>query len=270
MPDITNNCDYHHIVANRRLFCYTAKVGTLRQSARMKKLQFHCTNCPAAIKSIFCKLPRKSTNALDKLKTTNLYKAKQFIFYQNNRPFGIYHIYSGKVKVFKIGKGGRNQIVRLAKPGDILGYRAILSGESYRANAVAIEDSRICFIERTTFLSLLRDNPETALQIMAQLSRDLRKAEERLTSATQDSTRQRVAEAICFLRDEYGSSKNGLLNATLSREELGELADTTRESASRTLKEFTKKSLLKVEKRKLTILKAEALEKLAGRDEADD
>ena len=55
---------------------------------------------------------------------------------------------NGKVKVYKEGIGGRDQIIRMAKPVGFIGYRALFAGERHKATAVAIEDSTICIIEK--------------------------------------------------------------------------------------------------------------------------
>ena len=230
----------------------------------MGKLSPRCTSCPIRRSSLFKGLSKESARELEKSATANNYKAGQNIFYQNNTPFGVFHIYSGKIKLYKIGQGGNRQIVRMAKGGDILGYRAILAGEPYQASAQAIEDSVLCFIERSTFLNVLRKDTALALNTMTILSKDLRHAEERLTSAAQKKVKQRVAEALCFLLDKYGTEGNNSISIQLSREELGELADTSRETAIRILKELEAGSLIAINRRKVAILKLNRLRKLAG------
>ncbi len=233
----------------------------------MKKFTPHCGKCAFRRSSIFRNISLKSAREIERSAVSNTYKAKQAIFYQNNAPFGIYHIYTGKIKLYKIGQNGRSQIVRMAKSGDILGYRAILAGENYRASAQAIENSTVCFIEKAVFLSILRKDPALCLDTMAMLSRDLRHAEERLTSAIQKSAKQRTAEALCFLADQYGVKQINKINIELSREELGELADTSRETVTRILKQFEDSSLIKIDRRSVRIIKPTEIRKLAGLDD---
>ena len=75
-------------------------------------------------------------------KTNVIFKKGQFVFQEGGNPVGIYFINSGKIKISHAGTEGKDQIVRLAKEGDILGYRALLSNERYNSSAIALEHIR--------------------------------------------------------------------------------------------------------------------------------
>src|SRR3974390_3257678 len=88
-----------------------------------------CEKCENLASSIFCSLGRSEISTLSDAKSFNLYRKGQVIFYEGNQPQGIYCLNSGKVKIHKLGDDGKEQIVRLAKKGSIIGYRALLSGD---------------------------------------------------------------------------------------------------------------------------------------------
>lgn len=229
----------------------------------MKKPLLDCAHCTSRRLGVFCGLAGGCVDELNKGKTTNVYSAKQVVFYEGNAPFGIYCIFSGKVKLYKTGKGGQQQIVRIAQPGDILGYRSVLADEPYHATAEALEDANICFIEKSAFQSVLGKDPAATAKVMKKISKELGEAENRIISIVQKSVKQRLAEVLCLLMRKFEGKKKGDISLSLSREELAELADTTQETAMRLLSEFKDKKYINVDGRHISILDPPALFKLA-------
>ena len=207
-----------------------------------------------------------SVAEFDKLKTSNTYKRKQIVFYEGNMPYGLHCIYSGKVKVYKTGSEGREQIVRIAGPGDILGYRALFANEPYSATAEALEDAMICFIDKNAFFPILAKNPGTALNIIKKLSVELREAEDKVKDFAQKSARERMAELLLMLQTTYGkkTSKGPVIDLLLSREEMADMIGTTQETAIRLLSEFKSDKMIDMDGRKITILDAPALSEVAN------
>lgn len=215
---------------------------------------------------IFCQLDAASLGALSAHKTTNTYKKGQVIFYEGNNPFGVYCIYAGRVKLYKTDSEGHQQILRLAGSGDLLGYRAMLSHESYHATAEVIEDATICCIDANAFFSLVAAQPQLALEVIQKLSRELRQAEEWMTSIAHHSVRERMAELLLMLKEGYGKPQGAhvVIDLQLSREELAEMIGTTQESAIRLLTDFKKEGVITVQERSITILDVSTLLTIAN------
>ena len=228
-------------------------------------MPIHCETCETRGKSVFCDLSEHHLRELDDAKTANTFKPKQTIFYEGNEPLGLYCISSGKVKIFKTDADGNQQIVRLAGSSDILGYRALLAGETYHATAEALEESRICFIDRNTFTHVLKTHPKTAFEVMTLLATDLGSAEENVVRVAHRSVKERLAELLLILRTKYGSKNaSGVhLNISLTRQEIADLIGTTQESAIRLISEFKQSGLIQVEKRDITLVDIEKLVEIA-------
>ena len=92
-------------------------------------------------------LSKKDKETLVQHHTYALYGKGEYLLKEGEKPHGLICLASGKVKVFKEGVGGREQILRMVRPQGFIGYRAIFAGSSYSASAMAIEDSyrRILF-----------------------------------------------------------------------------------------------------------------------------
>ena len=187
------------------------------------------------------------------------------IFYEGNHPQGLYCIYSGKVKIHKLGHDGKEQILRLAKKGNVIGYRAILSNDNYHASATALEDSTICFFSKSTFQNKIINNPLLNEQIIKLLSTDLKTAEQKALNLVQKHVRERIAETLLVLRDFLGlESDNATLAISLTRESIGNIAGTTTETTIRVLSEFQRNHVIQLEGKKIKILDSKELVKLAN------
>ena len=139
-----------------------------------------CAECQSRLNNVFCALSDRELKDLSVEKSCNLYRKGQLVFFEGNRPTGLFCVNKGKVKIYQIGIEGKEQIIRLAKDGDILGYRSLISGENYTASASVIEDATICFLPRKTFFDLLQTNSELSSRMMKLLSHDLKAAEKRI------------------------------------------------------------------------------------------
>ena len=138
-----------------------------------------CDNCKNS-KDFFCNLSEPEKQIISEKKGDNFYKKGQVIFYEGNHANGLFCLYDGKVKLTKLGKDGKEQIIRFSKDGDILGYRSLLSNEPYHATATAMEDSYICTISKEKFLTVIEDNPKLSFKVIQLLSKDLKGAEQHL------------------------------------------------------------------------------------------
>ncbi|MBX7240984.1 MAG: Crp/Fnr family transcriptional regulator [Bacteroidia bacterium] len=225
----------------------------------------HCIECKQRKNSIFCKTGEDSLEKMDDYKSCNIYKKGQTIFQQSQYAFGVYCINAGKAKLVQTGEEGKEQIVRLAKEGDVLGYRALLSGDHYSVTAIAIEDANICFIPKETFFDVLDKESTISTQIMKRLAEDLKRAQERITNFTQKTVRERAAETLLFLKEVFGFESDGTtLNVTLSREEMASLMGTATETTIRLLSELKNDHIIEYNGKRIRLLKIRELTKIAN------
>lgn len=213
----------------------------------MKKANPHinCQQCESRYRSIFCNLDKDELMAINEGKGCTSYKKGQLIFKQGSYPHGLYCINAGKAKLYQLSENGREQIVRLTKAGDVLGYRALLSGEQYTSSAEAIEECSVCFIPRNVFLKFLEENSSLSMQVMKLLASDLKNAEHKVTDLAQKSVRERMAEALLYLKEVYGMEKdNATINVAMRREDMANIAGTATETAIRILAEFREEGLV--------------------------
>ena len=214
---------------------------------------------------MFGVLKGEDLEKLNSNKSCIRYKKGQTLFYEGTRPMGLFCVNSGKVKVYKLSSQGKEQIINIAKPGDFLGYRAILSEEFYSASATVIEDAAICFIPKEDFILLLNSNPDFFQRIIKNICHELGVMRERISDLAQKSVRERLAGSLLMLKETYGvdGEKSTLIDIQLSREDLANIVGTATETVIRLLSEFKKDGLISLDGKKIKVLKPRELAKEA-------
>lgn len=226
-----------------------------------------CESCPTLNRSLFSEV--KDPNTLRKLgrhKVCNQFKKGQVLFHEQGVPLGLFCLRSGKVKIYKTGPDGREQIVRLASPGDLIGYRSFLGEDSYSASAAVFEDSIICFIDKDDFRDVLTTTPNFTYSLIQLLSHELREAEDMIRDMAQKSVRERLAEVLLVLEKKFGHDETmgNTLSAILSREELASFVGTATETLIRLLSDMKDEGLVETQGRRIRLVDTAKLSAIAG------
>jgi len=231
------------------------------------KTNYHTPNCESCISSntsIFCDLTANEISNLNSVKSCNIYDKGKIIFHEGNRIHGIYCVSKGKIKLYQLGSEGKEQIIRFAKPGDIIGYRALLSDEPLSASAESIEDVVVCFIPKDHVFKMLKENQKFNFKVLKELSHELGESVKTITDLAQKPVRERLAETLLMLGDTFELDEQKTIQVKLSREELANIVGTATESVIRLLSEFKKANLIATEGKNIKLLNIPALTKTAN------
>lgn len=220
----------------------------------------NCLTCEARKSSLFSDYCESDTSSLNEEKSCSFYKKNQPIFLEGSFPRGVYCLNQGKVKIFTRGDEGKEQIIHIAKEGEIIGFRSMFSGEPFKVTATTLEESNICFIPKENFLSMIDSNPSLRNGIMRELSKELGERAVFITNLAQKSVRERLAFALLILGDVY---KDEMIN--LTREDMANFVGTATETLIRLLKDFKEDGVIEIHTRKIEILDKEKLFRLAGK-----
>lgn len=227
-----------------------------------------CDKCAARNNSVFSELVQTELHVISSEKGCRQYSKGEMIFYADDQPSGLFCIHKGIVKLYKVGKDGKEQIIRLAQQGDIIGYRSLLSGEKYSKFATPIADAQICHIPKGAFFSILSTNYNLSSKVMELLSMELKVAEERIMEMAQKPVRERLAETLLLLRETYGvEADRTTLKIKLTRIELANIVGTATESVSRLLSKFKEEKFIDMNGRKLKIIDPAGLAVAANLDD---
>lgn len=218
-----------------------------------------CSNCLSRKDSLFCSISDGEIETLERNKSCSYYKKDQALFIEGSLPRGVFCINEGKVKIFARGEEGKEQIIHVAKAGEIVGFRAMFSGDPYNVAANTLEESNICFIGKNDFLNLVDTNSTLRNGILKELSKELGERASFIKNMAQKSVRERLAAALLILDDIYGEE---MIN--LSREDMANFVGTATETLIRLLKDFKDEGFIRTHVRKIEVLDKEGLIFLAG------
>jgi len=230
----------------------------------MRKKQETITDLRERMNALFdCLTPEEQTQ-LEEQVTIETYKKNETIYHEGERPNQLFCLLSGKVKIFKEGVGGRSQTMRLIKPVEYFGYRAYISNQYFITTAAALETCVVAKIPLAYLVELIKSNNELAWFFIHELASALGQADERTVNLTQKHIRGRLAEALLFLKENYGLEEDGFtLSIYMSREDLANLSNMTTSNAIRTLSAFASEKLIAIDGRKIKIINEKELQRIS-------
>src|SRR4030043_1502257 len=223
-----------------------------------------CDKCALESAAIFKPLTHDEVDVINFEKEFRQFKRGEILYNEGSRINGFYCVNSGIIKVFKTGLDGKEQIIRFAKSGDIIAYRRVLSNEVACTSAKVIEDCRVCFIPAEVLISLVKTNSNFAFELLKLACHELGEANSFITDIAQKTVRERLAEILLLLVNDFSLDEKNYLKISLTREELANIVGTATESVIRLLSEFKSDKLVELNGRKIKILNKKGLEKISN------
>lgn len=223
-----------------------------------------CASCTNRTHPLFRHLEENELQEIILNKITETYKRGSIVYREGNRMKGFYCVQSGIIKIYQTGFDGKEQIIRFAKPGDIIGYRSVVSNEPACTTTEVIEESVLCHIPTEILLNLVKTNGNFAVELMKLTCKELGEANSYITDIAQKTVKERLAEILLHLEDEFGEDSQGVLNISLTREELSNIVGTATESIIRLLSEFKSQGQIEINGRKIKILDKPGLKYIAN------
>ncbi len=153
---------------------------------------------------------------------------------------------SGRVKVALFGESGRELTLSELKPGDFFGEMSLIDLRPRSANVVAIDDATVLALTREAFVQHLKSHPQTALNILSELTRRLRRADETIANLALHDVESRLTRTLERLAREDGEQTEGglLLKRRPTQQDLANMVGSCRETISRTFTSMIKRGLL--------------------------
>ena len=222
-----------------------------------------CEQCIVRQFSSLKALNKEELLRMAECKTSYTIKKGEPIFEEGEVTNGIYCIKDGVCKLSKLSDNGKDQIVKLVKPGELLGQRSMISDEPANLSAVALEDMEVCFIPRSEVMQFFTQNNQFSMNVMRTICDDLKGADDHMVNMAQKTVRQRLAETLIYLEDTFGKNEDGTLRIQLSREELAGMIGTATESCIRLLSDLNKSDYIELIGKKIKLLDKNKLKRLS-------
>lgn len=222
-----------------------------------------CEQCIVRELSSLKALNKEELVKIAHCKTSYSVKKGQPIFEEGTTLNGVYCVKEGVCKMTKLSSNGKDQIIKLVKPGDLLGQRSLISEEKANLSAVALEDMEVCFIPKSEVVGLFNNNNQFSMNLMRTICGDLKDSDDHTVDMAQKTVKQRLASTLIYLEDNFGINDDGSLKLQLTRDEIAGMIGTATESCIRLLSDFNKNDYIQLDGKKITITDKIGLKKLA-------
>ena len=188
------------------------------------------------------------------------------IFGQSDQGDSLYIIQRGRVKVVLYGDSGREMILTIFRAGDFFGEMSLLDGQPRSANVIALEDARVLVLSREDFVAHLTRCPGTALNILAEMSMRLRRADEIIGNLALLDVYGRVARVLIELARKEGESTDEgvLIRERPTQQDIAAMIGTSRETVSRVLSELQRRGFLSMQGKAILLSHGFAERELSG------
>lgn len=225
-----------------------------------------CALCQCHIKenTLFTHLTESQLDAFKDVVGFMERKKREIILMEGDECSGLYIVKTGRIKLVRSSSAGKEQIIKILNPGDLLGFEVFYDGKRYANTAVAMEDSELCYIATHAFFSILEREPDIAKKLIIAMGRELNHAYERIGNLGLLNAREKLAQLLYTLASEFGVKKDSgvKLNLTLSRLEIAELLGITQETSIRLLKSFKEEGILEIKRKEIIIKSLEKLKSM--------
>ena len=224
------------------------------QNGKLKKAEF------------FCGLSLKALTEFDSIKSSSVYPEGAVLFLEKQDARGVFVLCEGEVKLTISSSEGKTLILRIAKPGEVLGLMATFSGEPYELTAETLRPCQVAFVRTDEFLRFIAQHPEASLSIVKLLTAHYHAACEQLkTVGLSASAPEKLARLLLGWSVGGEETKLGTrITLPLTHQEIAEFIGSSRETVTRTLSDFRSRHLVTLKGSTLMIPNRKALQACAN------
>ena len=230
------------------------------------ELNESCQTCKQRSDGFFCSLSPAATADFNGVRSQAVYPAGAILFLENQDPRGVFVLCGGEVKLSISSSGGKTLILRIAKPGEILGLMATMSGNPYEVTAETLHPCQVSIVRRDDFLRFVGKHAEAYQGVARQLSSNYSGTCKQLrTVGLSSSAPEKLARLLLDWSAETKDTRPGTqIKLPLTHEEIAEFIGTTRETVTRTLSDFKGRRLVSLQGSTLLICDRPTLESIGG------
>ncbi len=230
----------------------------------MKKIS--CDACPIRDTSCIADLTPDKLEEFRSFSQSAIYKPRQILFHENAPAAGLYVVCHGTVKLYQSGRFGRDHILAVAGPGEILGELPLDPSEEYSASAEALTECQVCFLPRERLVRFLQLHPMTGVRLISALSLSLIAARHKVRDMVLKPAATRLAELLVQLvgDDATHGETSCRIMLTYSRRDMAEMIGVSTETAVRLLAALKAMGVISTHGRELNVTDLDKLRRLTN------
>ena len=189
----------------------------------------------------------------------------EIVFSEGEPGDSLYIVLSGKIKLGRRAADGRQNLLALTGPSDMIGELSLFDPGPRTATATAVLDTRLARLRKQALRPWLSNRPEIAEQLLRVLARRLRRTNDALADLIFTDVPGRVAKTLLQMAGRFGTRDGGVLrvNHDLTQEEMAQLVGASRETVNKALADFASRGWLRLDGKSVIIMDPERLARRA-------
>ena len=209
---------------------------------------------------LFSGLDRVELERFAEVTREKSYPKGSVILFEDDPGDSLFVVREGRVKVVLIGEDGREVILGVLGIGEYFGELSLIDDRPRSAHVIAMEDSNLLVLRREDFRRRVESSPNVAWALLTELSRRLRRADDKIGGLVLLDVPGRIARLLLDLAEESGSNA---IEKSLTHQTIAQMIGASRETVSRAMKDFQDAGWITVERRRIAIADRSALEQRA-------
>jgi CRP-like cAMP-binding protein len=189
----------------------------------------------------------------------------EVLFRQGEPPRALFLVLSGRFKATQITPEGRQVVVRLAGPGDLIGHVSVFTEKPYPATPTAAADSVILAWSPSLFIELMSRHPALSLAVVRNMGKFIEEAHTRLRESSTERVERRIAHAVLRLARQAGHHIDGGVEISfpITRQDIALMTGATVHTVSRTLSAWEQEGIVDGGRQHLILRDPHALRRIA-------
>ncbi|OFL66292.1 MULTISPECIES: Crp/Fnr family transcriptional regulator [unclassified Brevibacterium] len=211
--------------------------------------------------ALFAGLDDEATNALVKYMKPRSLRRTAVLFHEGDSGDELYIVSSGKLKVGRESEDGRESLLSVVGPGEIIGELALFDPGPRSSTVTAVSQTELLSLKHDDLIAWLEDRPQAAMNLLRALAQRLRRTNETVGDLVFSDVPGRVAKALLDLNRRFGrpAPDGSLVQHDLTQEELAQLVGASRETVNKALADFAQRGWIRLEARAVVILDMDRL-----------
>ena len=210
--------------------------------------------------SFFKSLSDRELSAVKNCLREKSFAKGQNIFLEGTSCERIFFVRSGRVKLYRLGPGGREQTLETLDPGDTCACNPGAAAWHCSSSAEAVTDCTVWFLSRDHYVDLVKTNTGLAHSLNRLFAERLQCFSALIEEVSLKDSKKRVVKFLLDMLEENGAEIE--LSIPFTRQELAQRIDVARETVARQLHDLKRKKLIDIRPRRIVIRNKEDLKKL--------
>ncbi len=230
----------------------------------MKRID--CESCPIRHPSCIADIDGSDLRKFEAFSVSAVYKPRQVVFHEGTPAAGLYVLCSGAVKLYQSGRLGREHILAVTAPGDVLGELPLGSEACYSESAEVLVESQLCYLPRANLLEFIETHPMVGVRLIAALSDALVAARKKVRDMVLKPADTRMAELLVGFvaaAPDQGAAGTASLRLAYSRRDIAEMIGVSTETAIRLLGKLKDQGVIEAHGRDILITDLARLRRMA-------